>query len=56
MEKTKENKFKDYMRHAGEEFVRLPQTFERRRVASGVTFGGEYVKRNNRKTKNKRPT
>lgn len=57
MEKTAESKRKDSLRHKGEFFVSQPQTWNRRVTASGVTFGGTYVKyrKQNRKRQPERP-
>ena len=53
MEKTRKNKSKDKQRHAGMKFVREYQTWDLRKTASGVVFGGKYVK-DRRKPKRKR--
>ena len=56
MEKSENSKRKDALRELrrnGKVFVREYQTFDRRNTGSGVTFGGKYVKQNNRKRKRK---
>ena len=56
MEKSKNSKRKDALRELrrnGKVFVREYQTFDRRNTGSGVTFGGKYVKQNNRKSERK---
>lgn len=53
MEKTSENKLKDLKRHAGYKFVRLSQTWDLRKTATGVTYGGVYVKIRNDNARNK---
>ena len=57
MQKTESSKRKDALRELrrhGKVFVRVPATFDKRTTGSGVTFGGKYVKQNNRKCKRKR--
>ena len=54
MEKSENSKRKDALRELrrhGKVFVRVPVTFDKRTTGSGVTFGGIYVKQNNRKPK-----
>ena len=43
MEKSKENKLKDYKRTKGKVWVRTPVTFDKRTTGSGVTFQGKYI-------------
>lgn len=43
MEKSQENKLKDYKRKKGKKWVRTHEGFEKRTTGSGVTFGGKYV-------------
>ena len=57
MEKSENSKRKDALRQLrrnGKTFVRVPVTFDKRTAGSGVTFGGKYVKQNNRKPKRKK--
>lgn len=56
MGKSENSKRKDALRKLrrhGKVFVREYQTFDKRNTGSGVTFGGEYVKQNNRKSERK---
>ena len=56
MEKSENSKRKDALRELrrnGKVFVRVPQTIDMRTTGSGVTFGGQYVKPYNRKSKRK---
>ncbi len=56
MEKSENSKRKDALRKLrrhGKVFVRVPVTFDERKTGSGVTFGGIYVKQNNRKSERK---
>lgn len=56
MEKSENSKRKDALRklrRRGKVFVRVPATFDKRTTGSGVTFGGKYVKQNNRKSERK---
>ena len=56
MQKSEASKLKDelrILRRNGKVFVREYQTFDRRNTGSGVTFGGKYVKQNNRKSERK---
>lgn len=50
MDKSANSKRKDLLRTAGKHFERIPSTWGQRITASGVTFGGKYV-RNKRKHK-----
>ena len=50
MDKSANSKRKDLLRTAGKHFERIPSTWGQRITASGVTFGGKYV-RNKRKRK-----
>ncbi len=43
MEKSQENKLKDYKRKKGKKWVGTHVGFEKRTTGSGVTFGGKYV-------------
>lgn len=43
MEKSKQNKYKDYLRTKGKKRVHVPQMAKDRKSASGVTFWGKYV-------------
>lgn len=54
MQKSETSKSKDRLRELrrnGKVFVRVPQTIDMRTTGSGVTFGGQYVKPYNRKSK-----
>ena len=54
MQKSEKSKQKDRvreLRRPGKVFVRVPQTIDMRTTGSGVTFGGQYVKPYNRKSK-----
>ena len=56
MQKSETSKSKDRLRELrrkGKVFVRVPQTIDMRTTGSGVTFGGQYVKPYNRKSKRK---
>ena len=44
VEKTRENRLKDYRRITGKKWVDIPTKFEKRVSGSGVQFGGKYVK------------
>lgn len=50
MDKSANSKRKDLLRTAEKHFVRVSSTWDKRITASGVTFGGKYV-RNKRKRK-----
>ena len=59
MQKSETSKSKDRLRELrrnGKVFVRVPQTIDMRTTGSGVTFGGQYVKPYNRKSKRKKHT
>ena len=59
MQKSEKSKQKDRLRELrrhGKVFVRVPQTIDMRTTGSGVTFGGQYVKPYNRKSKRKKQT
>lgn len=43
MEKSKQNKYKDYLRTKGKTWVHLHQMAKDRKTASGVAFGGKYI-------------
>lgn len=43
MEKSKENRLKDYKRTKGKVWVYTPTTFNKRTCGSGVTFRGKYI-------------
>lgn len=44
MDKSANSKRKDLLRTAGKHFVRVPSTWDERVTASGVTFGGRYIR------------
>ena len=44
VEKTRENRLKDYRSIKGKKWVDIPTKFEKRVSGSGVQFGGKYVK------------
>lgn len=44
MEKSSNSIRKDILRTAGKHFVRVPSTWDERVTASGVTYGGRYVR------------
>ena len=45
MEKTKQDKYKDYLRTKDKQWVDVPQSNRLRKCSSGVTFGGVYIKK-----------
>lgn len=45
MEKTNQNKYKDYLRTKDKQWVDVPQFNRLRKCSSGVTFGGVYIKK-----------
>ncbi len=45
MEKSKKNKYKDYLRTKNKKWIHIPQMAKDRTCASGVTFWGKYVPR-----------
>lgn len=44
MDKSANSKRKDLFRTAGKHFERIPSTWGQRITASGVTFGGRYIR------------
>jgi len=44
MEKSSNSKRRDILRTAGKHFVRVPSTWDERVTASGVTYGGRYIR------------
>ena len=44
MEKSKENKYKDYLRKKNTIWVPEKQFYDKRTCSSGATFGGHYKK------------
>jgi len=44
MDKSANSKRKDTLRTAGKHFVRVPSTWDERVTASGVTYGGRYIR------------